>query len=287
MTHRPFALTPRDAAITLFGAFVRALGNWIAIADMVMLLGELGVDEQSARSAIARLKRGGLLVSEKHAGHAGYAASRQLLDVLAEGDVRIFQSQLAADLDDGWVLVVFTVPETERDRRHLLRVRLAALGCGPLAPGVWMAPRRVSADVRRVLERLDLAKYASLFAGDYEGFTDLRSLAARTWNLAALSRNYAAFAKRQQRVLERWQRADDGPRAAFIDYTTLIEQWRLVAYEDPGLPDEVTSYATPRRAAREVFSTAVERLSPAARAHVESTMGPRRVRVSRDTGRGR
>ena len=35
MTHRPFALTPRDAAITLFGAFVRALGNWIAIADMV------------------------------------------------------------------------------------------------------------------------------------------------------------------------------------------------------------------------------------------------------------
>lgn len=277
MPRHPITLAPRDAIITLYGAFVRQAGNWIAIADLVVLVGELGVDEQSARSAIARLKRTGLLVSEKHAGHAGYSAGRSLLEVLAEGDVRIFQSQLAADLDDGWVLVVFSVPESERDRRHLLRARLGALGCGPLTPGVWMAPRRVAGDVRRVLERLDLAKYSSLFTGDYEGFADLRSLAARTWNLAALSRNYTTFATRQRRLLDR-ERAGGGPPAAFIDYTMVLEQWRQLAYEDPGLADEVTPYAAPRRAAREVFSEAVERLSGAAHAHVEATMGPRRVR---------
>src|SRR5215210_5367459 len=123
MPATPPVLTPRAAIVTLYGAFVRRLGNWMAIADLVVLLADLGIDEQSARSAIARLKRTGLLESSTHFGSAGYEAGKQLLDVLGDGDMRIFHSEIAADLDDGWVLVVFSVPEAQRDRRHLLRTR--------------------------------------------------------------------------------------------------------------------------------------------------------------------
>ena len=261
----------------MYGAFVRRLGNWMAIADLVVLMADLGIDEQSARSAIARLKRTGLLESSRHFGSAGYAAGEQLLDVLADGDVRIFHSEIAADLDDGWVLVVFSVPEAQRDRRHMLRTRLAALGCGPLAPGVWMAPRRVALDVRRILQRLDLARFSSIFEGRYEGFADTRTLAASTWDVSALVRHYGAFTRRHQRVLSRWDAHDHGARAAFIDYVRLLEDWRRLAYEDPGLPDELSACAPQRRAAYDVFTKGVALLAEPAMGHVESAIGPRRL----------
>ena len=279
------ALTPRAAIVTLYGAFVRRLGNWMAIADLVVLLGDLGVDEQSARSAIARLKRTGLLESSTHFGCAGYVAGEQLLDVLRDGDVRIFQSEIAANLDDGWVLVVFSVPEAQRDRRHLLRTRLAGLGCGPLAPGVWMAPRRVAPDVRRIVQRLDLAQFTSLFEGTYEGFNDVQTLATSTWDVSALVRHYGAFTKRHQRMLSRWEAGDAGARAAFVDYVGLLEDWRRLAYEDPGLPDELSACAPQRRAAYEVFTKGVDLLADPAMSHVETAIGPRRL--SRGTGSGR
>jgi phenylacetic acid degradation operon negative regulatory protein len=279
------ALTPRAAIVTLYGAFVRRLGNWTAIADLVVLLGDLGIDEQSARSAIARLKRTGLLESVTHFGCAGYVAGEQLLDVLRDGDVRIFHSEIAADLDDGWVLVVFSVPEAQRDRRHLLRTRLAGLGCGPLAPGVWMAPRRVALDVRRIVQRLDLAQFTSIFEGSYEGFTDVQTLAVSTWDVSALVRHYGAFTKRHQRMLSRWEGCDHGSRTAFVDYVTLLEDWRRLAYEDPGLPDELSACAPQRRTAYEVFTKGVGLLADPAMDHVENTIGPRRL--SRGTGSGR
>ena len=274
------ALTPRAAIVTLYGAFIRRLGNWVAIADLVVLLADLGIDEQSARSAIARLKRTGLLTSGRHFGSAGYAAGEQLLDVLRDGDVRIFQSEIAADLDDGWVLIVFSVPEAQRDRRHLLRTRLAGLGCGPLAPGVWMAPRRVALDVRRILQRLDLARYTSMFEGRYQGFADVQTFAASAWDVGALVRHYGAFTRRHQRMLSRWEAHDHGVRAAFVDYVTLLEDWRRLAYEDPGLPDELSACAPQRRAAYEVFMNGVGLLADPAMRHVENTIGQRRL--SRD-----
>ena len=284
-------MRPRDAVVTLYGGYLRGLGNWVAIADLVVLLDQLGIDEQSARSAIARLKRTGLLVAARHHGAAGYSAGPQLLEILADGDVRIFQSQLAANLADGWVLVIFSVPETERDRRHQLRAKLSALGCGPLAAGVWMAPRRVAGDVRRMLARTDLARYASLFEGSYGGFRELDALVLNTWNVTPLARQYAQFRTRTQRVLTRWERSPGDHQAAFVRYTGLLETWREVAYHDPGLPDEVSACAADRRAARDVFVAATEMLRAPATAHVAEMMGARRLAGGpspiSDTGRGR
>lgn len=277
MSSASTSLSPRAASVNLFGAFVRRLGNWIAVADLVVLLSELGVDEQSARSTIARLKRTNLLESHKHFASAGYSAGPELLDALAEGDARIFHSQVAADLSDGWVLVAFSVPEAQRDRRHQLRSRLATLGCGPLAPGVWIAPRRMAHDIRRVLLRTELAQYSSMFEGSYEGFTDLDTLVGTTWNVGAHSRHYSGFTKQYERILARWEQRDAGPRAAFVDYVGMVDAWRRLVYEDPGLPDEVSACAPQRHAAHQVFTHGVGLLSPAALAHVVETMGSRRL----------
>ena len=86
------------------------------------------------RSSVSRLKRRGLLVPDRTGGRRGriraVADARQLLD---DGDRRIYARRAA--LPDGWLLAVFSVPEAERHKRHLLRSRLARLGFGTAAPG--------------------------------------------------------------------------------------------------------------------------------------------------------
>ncbi|NEE37388.1 PaaX family transcriptional regulator, partial [Streptomyces sp. SID7982] len=66
---------------------------------------------------------------------AGYALSPDARQLLDDGDRRIYRHP-APSLADGWVLAVFSVPEAERSKRHVLRSRLARLGFGTAAPGV-------------------------------------------------------------------------------------------------------------------------------------------------------
>src|SRR4051795_11372434 len=63
---------PRSLLMTFFGAFLRRLGGWIAVADLVALMGDLGLDEQAVRSAVSRLKRRGVIAPERRGGAAGY-----------------------------------------------------------------------------------------------------------------------------------------------------------------------------------------------------------------------
>src|SRR5919206_61482 len=59
--------------MTFFGAFLRRLGGWIAVADLVALMGDLGLDPQAVRSAVSRLKRRGVIAPQRRGGAAGAA----------------------------------------------------------------------------------------------------------------------------------------------------------------------------------------------------------------------
>ncbi|HEY2791485.1 MAG TPA: PaaX family transcriptional regulator, partial [Micromonosporaceae bacterium] len=128
---------PRALIVTIYGLYSR-LGpqhGWLPVSVLVRLLDLLDVDEPAVRSAISRLKRRGLLDAERRGGVAGYALSDGAAEIIADGDARIFAPP-APRLQDGWLLAVFSVPETERAKRHLLRSQLGALGFGSAAPGV-------------------------------------------------------------------------------------------------------------------------------------------------------
>ncbi|MEV7026140.1 PaaX family transcriptional regulator, partial [Kitasatospora sp. NPDC093558] len=53
---------------TTFGLYARGEENWLSVASVVRLMGDLGVEPPAVRSSVSRLKRRGLLVSERHAG---------------------------------------------------------------------------------------------------------------------------------------------------------------------------------------------------------------------------
>jgi phenylacetic acid degradation operon negative regulatory protein len=130
--------------LTIFALYGRAEDNWLSVAAIIALMADLGADGQAVRSSVSRLKRRGVLDADRRGGAAGYSLTAPTLEVLAEGDVRIFERPRATEAD-GWLVVVFSVPESERDKRHALRTSLTRLGFGTAAPGVWVAPGSVAA----------------------------------------------------------------------------------------------------------------------------------------------
>ena len=264
---------PRSLIVTIYGLYARDDGGWLSVASLIRLMAELGVDEPAVRSSISRLKRREMLEPRRLGGAAGYRLSDDAREILSEGDHRIFRRPTAR-VEDGWLLAVFSVPESERQRRHVLRSRLAALGFGTAAAGVWVAPAHLYDDTRRALERLKLTEYVNLFRSDYLAFGDLDEAVASWWDLDALRDLYDDFLQAHGPVLTRWRRRrrpDDG--AAFADYVRALTQWRRLPYLDPGLPAELLPRHWHGRQAADLFF-ALQRLlaEPAAR-HVHAVTG--------------
>lgn len=260
---------PRSLIFTVYGAYSREFGGWFAIADLVRLMAELGVDEAAVRSAVSRLKRRGLLSSERRSGVAGYSISEDAREVLRLGDRRIF-GRGRASLADGWVLVVFSVPERERHKRHLLRSRLQWLGFGSVDGGNWIAPAHVAEEADESIARLGLSGHVSLFRADYLGGTDLEAMVGRWWDLPALEAMYDQFAGRFGPVLARWAERGGDDAAAFADYVTALNAWRRLPYLDPGLPAELLPEGWSSHRAEEIFSTLQARLREQGLAYVNA-----------------
>ncbi len=243
---------PRQLIVTIFGLYARDEPHWLPVAAVVRLMAELGVDGQAVRSSISRLKRRHTLASLRVGGAAGYALSASTQAAMREGDRRIFD-QRPASLADGWVQVVFTVPEAERGKRHELRTRLTRLGFGPVAPGVWLAPGPLADEVGGVLARQELSGYVDIFRGQYLGQADLARRVRTWWDLDGLAAEYARFVTGYRPVSRRLARtpADGGP--AFAEYVRMLTAWRRLRYLDPGLPPEVLPPRWPGDSAARLF----------------------------------
>lgn len=257
--------TPRSLIVTFYGAYGRAAPGPVPVAELVRLLAPVGVDAPSVRSSVSRLKRRGLLVPARTAaGAAGYALSPDARQLLEDGDRRIYASPPAARQGGGWVLAVFSVPESERQKRHVLRSRLAGLGFGTAAPGVWIAPAHLYEETRHTLERLQLASYVDLFRGEHLGFAATADAVARWWDLSSIAKEHEAFLDRHEPVLRSWQRrTDTPPDEAYRDYLLALDSWRRLPYADPGLPGELLPEGWPGDQSAEVFAALDGRLRDA------------------------
>lgn len=259
--------TPRSLIVSLYGAYGRGLAPGeepLPVAELIRLLAVLGVDAPSVRSSVSRLKRRGLLLPRRTAdGAAGYALSDDARQLLDDGDRRIY-TRTEPKLSDGWVLAVFTVPEAERHKRHLLRSRLGRLGFGTAAPGVWIAPARLYEETRHTLERLELSSYVDLFRGEHLGYAATAEAVARWWDLPAIAKLHEEFLAAHEPVLRTWtatRTASAGSAEdAYRDYLFALDSWRRLPYADPVLPAELLPQDWPGARSAEVFAALHERL---------------------------
>jgi phenylacetic acid degradation operon negative regulatory protein len=258
----------RTLMVTFLGSIVRRMGNWMPIAGTVELMAQCGQDTPSVRTAVFRLKQRGWLAAESRNGRRGYSLTPVALKVLSDGDEIIWHARQPAALADGWCIVNFSVPESHRAQRHQLRAHLASLGFGNVGTAIWIAPARMRGAAEQAIATLGLAEYSAIFVGSYVGGQDLQRLLFESWDLAEIDRRYRDFISRYQPEIARL----DGvgtlePQQAFVDYLTVVDQWRKLPFSDPGLPSELLGDDWSAPAATAVFERLVALLEGRALAH--------------------
>jgi phenylacetic acid degradation operon negative regulatory protein len=274
MTETATAPRSQQLLLTIFGLYAREAGDSLPVAAIVRMLGELGIDQTGVRSSVSRLKRRGVLESRVRAGVARYAISPQSLQIFADGDARIYHPTRAR-LDDPWLLAIFSVPESERAKRHILRTELVRLGFGAVTSGVWIAPGRVREQTEHSLHRLGLRGYVSFFSSEYTEPAELRLRVAEWWDLGSLERLYADFIERHEGMLSEWTRSsedgtdvsDDRRREAFVSYIPMFTRWRHFPFLDPGIPLELLPDGWNGQVAEQLFAGLHALLGPLAHDH--------------------
>lgn len=263
----PAVHQPRQLIVSLYGLYARQNNGWLSVASVVRLMADLGVDVQAVRSSISRLKRRGLLDARRVDGAAGYALTEVGREILTDGDARIF-GRRRATVGDGWLLVVFSVPESERDKRHQLRSHLTRLGFGTISPGLWVAPGHLETETMDALQRLAMPDYTEVLRGQHIAFGELRNKVQAWWDLPALDRLYATFVERYRPVQERLAGSEPVTEAEmFTEYVEMLTSWRQLPYADPGLPLELLPEGWKGVEAEELFGELRRLLAGPASAH--------------------
>ncbi len=285
MEPRPSKLQHQQLIVTLFGLYGRASGGVFPVSVLVDMLGALGVEGPAVRSTVSRLKRNGVLVSRRQAGAAGYALAGDVLDAFVEGDQRIYAPERSHP-GDPWSLVIFSVPETERNRRYELRTELTSLGFGAVGAGVAIAPNNVLTQALRRLKDRGLDGYVEYFSADYLNEHDIKSKVAQWWDLRGLDEQYQEFLELYGAAEGRWAArlgAIEGEieaggalaREAFAYYVPMLTLWRRFPYRDPNLPLEFLPDGWKAPAAKQAFWALDARLAPVARSYALSLLDSR------------
>jgi phenylacetic acid degradation operon negative regulatory protein len=258
--------SPRHLILSLFGLYAREGAHWLSVRSLIALMADLEVDAAATRSSVSRLKKRGVLEPARVEGQAGYRLSAGALAVLREGDARIWPRQRAS-VADGWLLVVFSVPESERGKRHELRSLLTRLGFGTAAPGVWIAPGTAYDETLAALDRAGLASYTELFRGAYLGSGPADVRVGEWWDLPAIAALYDEFVADHASLTR--LRAPD-PARAFTAYVPMLTAWRRLPYLDPGIPLELLRADWPGIRAGELFAELDGRLRGPAAKHARA-----------------
>ncbi|MEV5834897.1 PaaX family transcriptional regulator C-terminal domain-containing protein [Nocardia sp. NPDC052112] len=259
---------------TVLGAYVRDLGGWIAVADFTELLAVLGIPAPSTRTAITRLKSRGVLYPESRSGRAGYGLTDAALAMFARGDRRIFGFRRMTS-GDAWRLLSYGIPESERAARHQLRRRLSAIGCGAVSAGLWIYPEYLAAEAAAIVTALDLDNYVTSFRATEPTVPGtLREAAAQWWDLDDLAARHRAFYEKHRGILD----LDSSRRNAFAHFTLMLDEWRIIPYIDPGLPDEMLPHNWPGPASVQLFAEARQRYLEPGRRWARTLIGDRCAR---------
>ena len=277
-------LRHQQLILTIYGLYGRGGGAALPVSVLIDMLGDLGHDAPGVRSAVSRLKAKGVLNSVKAGGVAKYELSPRSLEMVNEGDERIFAPYRGTPGGD-WVLAIFSVPESMRDRRHQLRTELTRLGFGAMAPGVWIAPSGVCEGAKRRLAARDLAEYVEFFTGNYSAEGDMRSKVAKWWDLEALGVQISEFMDYYRNSLTDWTKyvgedpaaalaasSEELRRDAFRYYVPMLTLWRRLPYRDPGLPLEYLPEGWQGPEVRSIFFGVHRLIAPMAEAYAMSLL---------------
>jgi phenylacetic acid degradation operon negative regulatory protein len=225
----------RSLLTTTLGEFVLPHGGGVWTTTLVDVLIALDVTERNARQAIARSGDQGIIRVERHGRLARWHLTEQGTTLLTTGAERIYGLGAPSDSwDQRWLVVICSVPETQRAKRHQLRTRMAFEGFGFIAPGIAVSPHLDREEAaNRILRALDLHSEAITFTATKGSLTLDAEVLAKAWELDTLANRYQAFVDEFE---------GEHPRtdlAALTSTVRMVDAWRMFPFLDPELPTEL------------------------------------------------
>lgn len=236
----------RSLLLTVLGELVLPAGRPVWTSSLLHVLTGVGVEEQTARQAIARGAAAGWIVGERHGREVRWEitpAGRQLIE---EGARRVYSLSVGAPAWDGrWLILLITIPQSLRTVRKKLYGALSWAGFGNPTPSVWLTPHpERAAEARRVVVDLGLRDSTLSFTGASTavGLSDAE-IVQRAWDLDGLVAMY-----------DELLRAYDGVRPepgdpVLLTHIELVSQWQRFPFVDPQLPEALLPDWIGRRAA--------------------------------------
>jgi phenylacetic acid degradation operon negative regulatory protein len=260
------AASARSLLLTVLGEFVYPRGEPVWTGVLVDALGLLGVEEKSARQALARTTGDGLLAPSRHGRRAQWSLTPLGTRILEEGTERIYGFMRSRRGWDGrWLVLTVAIPETQRKLRHRLRTRLTWAGLGSPAPGLWVVPdAEKEPEIAAVIADLGISAHAYAWVGPRATFSDERRLVSEAWCLGDVESRYSDFIADFSDAVPA-----DGPDA-FIQQVRLIQEWRRFPFLDPALPAELLDHEWPGAEAADIFHRQHDAWHTAAQEHWES-----------------
>ncbi len=218
-------------------------------SELIETVGKFGRSADAVRASIRRMVAAGLLNEEKAGrGHVTYTPGPEggtHADELIRKTIRWFRFLGGSDPWDGrWTVVAFSVPETLRKQRDLLRSGLVQEGFGQLSPGAWIAPFDRRGDVNSLAASLGVSEMICLLLTDdvsVFGTKEPWAIAEVVWTLTTLRKRYTEFNRRAERLLEDLKNAlsGDSEELFFSGIDLQGEFMEIILDEDPCLPREL------------------------------------------------
>jgi phenylacetic acid degradation operon negative regulatory protein len=225
----------RSLLMTVLGEYVLPREGAVWTLTLVRALGMLGVEEKSARQALARSAAEGWIASQRRGRRVRWHLTQPGRRLLSEGASRIYSfGRAPRGWDQRWLILLVSVPDAKRDLRHRLRTRLSWAGFGTPSPGVWVCPDPGREDeAGQILTELGLACSSMSFLASYGTIGGQESVARLAWDLDGVARRYQEF-------IESFARRRPARGAELlIAQTLLVHEWRRFPFLDPQLPAEL------------------------------------------------
>jgi phenylacetic acid degradation operon negative regulatory protein len=239
------------------------LGEYLDSSDadlpstaVVAILREFGVSESSARAALSRLVKRGLIATRGKGRSPVYHLTPQ---AIARHRARMqrflnFGAQPPRWTGD-WVMASFSLPSSGQASRHAVRRSLSALSFVGLYDSVWIRPGSdagpVKAALTELLHRVEGARWSVMHVRFDEESGPHGPASA--YDIDALAAAYEAFV---ERFAELRSAARDGTvdaARALVARTSAMDSWRKFADIDPDLPEHLLPKPWPRQRARDTF----------------------------------
>lgn len=270
MLREPTDSLPQRLLITLLADYRDLLSDAVPSSVIIPLFLDFDITPEATRTALSRLVKKGTLERTKNGRASSFKLSPEALKTIDEDTQRIFAFGCERAWDGHWTLVVFSVAESQRARRHVLRTQLRALGFAPLYDGVWGAAHATVDSAQAALREAQVSD-GLVVRGDIAGDpTAVLAQFRQSWQLDDLAGRYADFISAVRPLCDRARQGLVAPAEALVARTRVMDAWRVFPRQDPDLPQPVLPANWPRAEARECFEEAWTRLEPAAELRLQS-----------------